>query len=308
MKNSLKTPDPFNKNKNPKKKIIIISSIIGVVVIGLIVSTTLVEPPLFKGFLSPTISTTSTTKDVSTTTSTTESIADTSIKESSIVDIKEEPILMDAETKSEEEPKPLEIAPLKQEMTVLTPPKISFAYLERLDSHHPSIYGDVNYDADEVVLIFRLRNAGTMSAYLKSFNTTDNFNDYGCHGTYGYCNHLASNGGRLVRLNYDSNGNFINWTTVGQDSNMVAGEANYTEQELTNKSGLEIKGNSDAYFAIVNDTRDYGNFGYYNLIQAQAIILTNTLKIVDVNDNELSSISIDTDSITPGSMNYPPDY
>lgn len=189
-------------------------------------------------------------------------------------------------------------------LVVATPPQISFAYLDKIDANHPSIYGNVNVGPESVVLIFRLRNSGGSPAYLKAFNTTAN--------TTNYCNFLASVGSTLVQVNYDANGNLIDWTEVGKDTptttKNVDGKFEYSE--MTNLKALEIPGNSDVTFALIRDTRPYtANTAYFNpnncnSIKAQAILLTATLDIQNSNGVDVGNIITDQDSANPGTMTY----
>ncbi len=291
----MEMPDQKQSNKNPKKKIIITLSIIGVVVILLVIAATLVEPPLFKGYLS---------KDTTTVTKDLETAKTLDAQKVLAPEIVNEPITVPSEEKSEESTPP-ELVTATKDLVAVTPPKLSFAYLDRLDSNSPSIYGNVSTDSEQVVMIFKLTNSGTAPAYLKEFDTMHTFDSIGCAGTGEYCNHLASQSGELMRLNYDANGNYVDRVFIGRDTGPASTSGNgfFEEHELTNQSALSIKGNSDAYFAIVNDTLKYLYFGNYNTVQARAFIDFSTFVVVDGNDADIG-LTIDPNTITPGTMIY----
>lgn len=276
----MKNKNPFKKNPNPKKKFFIILSVIGLVLAVVLVAGMLTEPPLFKGAL---------------------------YLQSYEVDpvLKEEPVL---EEKSEEEETEINTGFLSTEYKVVqTPPDISFAYRDRLDSGHASIYDNVRTDREDVVMIFRLRNQGTLSAYLKSFNTHHGFNNFYCDSSDAdfaefetlTCKQQTSKGAKLVKLNYDSNGKFIDWSLAGEDANF---DGYFTESELTNTSNLEVQGGSDTFFALIKDTTFYLLDEEIDEVLGKSVIELPTLEVVDANNQDVGEITIDADTATPEVM------
>lgn len=304
----MEMPNQNQSSKNPKKKIIIALSAIVAVIIVVIVAAALIEPPLFQGALRQDV--TSVVKDtemrdtVETIKESELKVDDTKMESNISPELKEEdPKLIPVE-KSEEE-KPLELNVELKPLEVVTPPNVSFSYrnrLEPLDPFVPEIYGNVEASNSQIVMLFRFTNTGSSPAYLKSFDTFHNFTSIGCAGIGGDCNHLATTGGSVYKVNYDSNGYFTTREYIGRDS-PIALQANFSENELTNSPLLEIAGNSNTYFAIYNDTLDYINFGDYDNIRAQAFIDLATLLVEDESGTPLN-LTISTDSRTPGTMIY----
>ena len=207
------------------------------------------------------------------------------------------------------EAKPIEAVQL--DVPIVTPAEIVFAYLDRVDPNFPSIYGNVDVDEEQVVLIFRLENLGTQPAYLQGFNVVSSFNTSGAFE--GNCHFLASIGGTLVKFNYDSNGNFVNWTDFGADVMTLAGNPDgcFEYSEIFDSSALLIPGNSEVVFGVIKNTLSYlwtaESFagGWYtgtencSTIDAEAKLGTYTV----VNENGvLLNMGVAADSVTPGMM------
>ncbi|MFC1655835.1 hypothetical protein ACFL3C_03130 [Patescibacteria group bacterium] len=298
------------KTLNPKRKIIIALSAIIAVVAVLVVASTLVDPPFFKGFLSPQVSTVS--KTVEPVKIEPAKIEETTIKvEEDLItsklapELKEELIMLEPVEKSEEAEEPLELVLEMKPLTVATPPVVQMAYRNRidpLDPMSPDIYKNVSPDTSQVVLILRFRNTGSMPAYLKSFGTVE----YGCDGD-SPCR-LATTDGRLVRVNYDSSGYYVNAQPIGYlgyDPYTYGSTGNgfFEEDASMNHSLLEITGNADTYFAVYGDTSDYLNFGNYDEVYAQAFVELSNITILDGKDVDLS-MSISPDTVTPETMVY----
>jgi len=296
------------KKSEPKRKMVTwLKVFLAVVVIGGIVAAVFVPGDFFQGFLRKKAYEPVVKFDKSETDKKIEKI----VKE----EPKEEEVLIDvpitrAEKKEDLEESPLEIV-TDVDIELMVPAEIVFAYLDRVDPNSPSIYGNVDVDEEQVVLIFRLENLGTQPAYLQGFDVVSSFNTSGA--LEGNCHFLASIGGTLVKFNYDSNGDFVNWTSFGADVTTSAGNADgcFEYSEMTNLDALLIPGNSEVVFGVIKDTLPYlwvaeslaG--GWYtgtescNTIDAEAKLGTYTV----VNENGvLLNMGVATDSVIPGMM------